>query len=57
MNEHFLFLNALRRTGEVNMFGSAPWLQDYFLMDKRTAKQTVVAWMQWVNDDPSNLEK
>jgi hypothetical protein len=57
MQEHFLFLNALRRTGEVNMFGSAPWLQDYFLLDKRTAKQTVVAWMQWVNDDPSNLEK
>ena len=57
MSEHFLFLNALRRTGEVNMFGSAFWLEDYFLMDKRTAKQTVVAWMQWVNDDPSNLEK
>jgi len=55
--ELFQFLNALRRTGEVNMFGAAPWLQDYYLLEKREAKQVLLSWMQWVNDDPSNLEK
>lgn len=56
MQEQFLFLNALRRTGEVNMFGAAPWLEDYFLLDKREAKKVLVAWMQWADNNPSNLE-
>ena len=56
MNEHFLFLNALRRTGEVNMFGAAPWLEDYFLLDRREAKKVLMAWMQWADNNPSNLE-
>jgi hypothetical protein len=55
MNEHFLFLNVLRRTGEVNMFGAAPWLEDYFLLDKRTARKVLLDWMQWANAEPANL--
>lgn len=55
--ELFQFLNALRRTGEVNMFGAAPWLQDYYLLEKREAKDVLLSWMQWVNENPSNLEK
>ena len=56
MQEHFLFLNALRRTGEVNMFVAAPWLQDYFLLDRREANKVLRAWMQWADNNPSNLE-
>lgn len=57
MQEHFLFLNQLRRTGEVNMFGAAFWLQDYFLLSERHAKKVLMAWMQWAANNPSNLEK
>ena len=56
MQEKFLFLNALRRTGEVNMFGAGSWLEDYFLLDRREAKKVLLAWMQWADDNPSNLE-
>lgn len=56
MQEQFLFLNALRRDGSVNMFGAAPWLEDYFLLDRREAKKVLMAWMQWANENPSNLE-
>ena len=56
MQEKFLFLNALRRTGEVNMFGAGSWLEDYFLLDRREAKKVLVAWMQWADNNPSNLE-
>lgn len=56
MQEKFLFLNALRRTGEVNMFGAGSWLEDYFLLDRREAKKVLLAWMQWADNNPSNLE-
>ena len=56
MQEQFLLLNALRRDGSVNMFGAAPWLEDYFLLDRREAKKVLMAWMQWANENPSNLE-
>ena len=55
MQEKFLFLNALRRTGEVNMFGATPWLQDYFLLDRGEANKVLRAWMQWADNNPSNL--
>jgi len=40
----------------VNMFGAAPYLEMEFDLDRREAKQVLMAWMQWVSENPSNVE-
>jgi uncharacterized protein (DUF2342 family) len=55
--EMFRFLNALRRSGDTNMFGAAPWLMDYFSVDAKTAKHTLTLWMHWINENPHNGDK
>lgn len=54
--EIFLFLNTLRRTGEVNMFGAASWIVDYFGVTRKEAKEYLLAWMKWAEESPENLE-
>lgn len=54
--EIFHFLNVLRRDGSVNMFGAGSWIEDYFGVSKREAKDYLLAWMEWANEDPANLE-
>lgn len=46
MNEYFAFLDALRETGVTNMFGAAPYLVEVYDMDKRKARDVLLAWMQ-----------
>jgi hypothetical protein len=52
----FEFLNRLRESGETNMFGASPYLACAFDLPKREASKILVEWMQWVNENPSNLE-
>jgi len=59
MNEvkkEFLYLNRLRESGAVNMFGAAPYLEGAFGLDRRAARTVLQGWMQWVESDPKNLE-
>lgn len=59
MNEvkkEFLYLNRLRETSAINMFGAAPYLEDTFGLDRRAARTVLREWMQWVESDPKNLE-
>ena len=56
IREEFTYLNRIRESGEVNMFGAAPYLEMEFDLDRREAKQVLVAWMQWVNENPSNRD-
>lgn len=56
-NEHFKFLNYLRRSGAINMFGAGPYLQEVFDMDARTARDTLTNWMNWVSNNPNNADK
>jgi hypothetical protein len=49
MNEqevYFEFLDALRRSGQINMFGAPPYLQEVFGLKKYEARDIVVAWME-----------
>ena len=46
MNEYFAFLDSLRETGVTNMFGAAPYLVEVYDMDKRKARDVLLAWMQ-----------
>lgn len=44
--EMFAFLEDLRTSGETNMFGAAPYLQEFFKLDKKQATMVLVDWMQ-----------
>lgn len=45
--EHQEFLEDLRESGEVNMFGAAPYLMEEFPeLDRREAKAIVQEWMR-----------
>ena len=39
------YLIDLRDSGEVNMLGAAPYLEDRFDMSKKDAKVALLAWM------------
>lgn len=45
--EHFKFLDDLRKSGVTNMFGAAPYLQEAFPeLTWLEAKKIVVEWMR-----------
>jgi len=52
----FKFLNRLRESGAVNMFGAAPILQNELGYDRKEAKDILMAWMKWVEENPSNRD-
>ena len=56
MRKEFLFLNRLRESGETNMYGAAPYLQDEFDMTRREARQVLIEWMEWVTENPDNRD-
>jgi hypothetical protein len=46
MKNVFSYLNKLRDSGETNMFGATPYIVNEFNMDKRTAANYLILWMQ-----------
>lgn len=44
--EYFKYLEELRKSGETNMFGAAPYLAKEFGIDKRTARNILAEWME-----------
>ena len=46
MNEYYGYLNALRDSGVVNMFGAGPYLQEQFGLSRSEARTIVIAWMK-----------
>jgi hypothetical protein len=47
----FDYLNDLRESGQTNMFGASPYLQDEFAIDKYTARKVLSKWMENFNPD------
>jgi hypothetical protein len=43
--EYFDFLDGLRESGNVNMFGARPYLMEEFGLDKVKAAQVMADWM------------
>ena len=41
----FVYLDNIRETGKINMFGAAPYLQDAFGLSRYEAKDIVLEWM------------
>ncbi|OFV89551.1 MAG: hypothetical protein A3J75_05080 [Acidobacteria bacterium RBG_16_68_9] len=49
-DEQMKFLDALRDSGEVNMFGAVPFLMSKFpFLDRRRAKVALLWWMDQHN--------
>ena len=48
-NEVFLYLEELRESGETNMFGAVPYLQESFQMHYEDAKDMLSLWMKSYN--------
>lgn len=47
----FKFLDVLRDSGIVNMFGATPYIMEEFpLLDKIEARSFLIEWMQTYND-------
>jgi len=46
MKNVFLYLNELRDSGKTNMFGATPYIVNEFNMDKQTAANYLILWMQ-----------
>lgn len=55
--EIFTFLNRLRESGAVNMFGATPYIEENFDLDRKEAKQYLISWMEWVSNNPSNRDQ
>jgi hypothetical protein len=47
----------LRESGDTNMFGAAPYLQEEFGLNRAEARRTVSDWMHWVEQDPERLDQ
>lgn len=50
-SEEFEYLNALRESGETNMFGAGRYLQNDFGLSKYEARDIVLAWMKSFNKE------
>ena len=45
-SEYFEFLDGLRESGEINMFGAPTVLQEVFDLGRHEARDVVAAWMK-----------
>ncbi len=41
----FVYLDNIRETGAINMFGAAPYLQDAFGLSRHEARDILLEWM------------
>ena len=49
MSEYFEFLDDLRESGEINMFGAPSVLQEVFDLGRYEARDIVASWMKQCN--------
>lgn len=53
-NEYLVFLDELRESGIVNMYGSAPYLAEEFDLEESFARQVVSFWMKSFSERHAN---
>ena len=47
--EYFDYLVALRDSGVTNMWGAAPYLQDYFGISRKESRDILIEWIESFN--------
>lgn len=50
-NPYWLYLERLRRSGETNMYGAAPYLQAAFGLSQKEAIKILADWMRNYNPE------
>ena len=50
-DEHLEYLDNLRESGQTNMFGATPYIQQEFGEEKHFAQQILSYWMETFGDD------
>lgn len=50
-NEYWIFLEELRRSGAINMYGARPYLMEAFELDKSEATKILADWMRNYNPE------
>ena len=53
----FRFLNQLRASGSINMFGASPVLAEMYNISPKEARTVLSHWMTWTSEHPDNLLK
>lgn len=53
-NEYWIYLEELRRSGEINMYGAVPYIVYKFGVSREEARSILNDWM--VNYDPDDYE-
>lgn len=53
-DDHLIFLDELRESGQVNMFGAASYIVDEFDVTTPQSRETLSYWMQTFNDRHPN---
>lgn len=43
--EYFIFLDNIRESGKINMFGAVPYLQDAFSLNRHDARDILFEWI------------
>jgi hypothetical protein len=46
----FLYLDRLRESGIVNMYGARPYVEDEFGLGRQEAKELLIEWMETFED-------
>jgi len=55
--EHYIFLERLRRSGATNMFGATPYLREAFGISEKEATTILLEWMNNYDQIETYLEK
>lgn len=50
IDQHLEFLDELRASGEINMFGARPYLAEHFALSKSDSAAVLTYWMQTFSD-------
>ena len=50
-NVYWIFLEELRRSGAINMYGARPYLMEAFELDKSEATKILADWMRNYNPE------
>lgn len=50
-NKYWIFLENLRQSGAINMYGATPYLVNMFGITKSEARRILLEWMEKYNPD------
>ena len=56
-NKYWIYLENLRRSGETNMYGATPYLQEEFGLSKSKAREVLTDWMRNYNPEDYDEEE